>query len=71
MSVPTGDSHILQLPPETFLHIASYIDKPSDLVALAHTNYVFRNHAVSKLYSRICLNRWSAKTIDVLEHLAQ
>jgi hypothetical protein len=62
---------ILQLPAEMFLHIASYIDKPSDLVALAHTNSVFRSYAAPKIYSRICLNRWSAKTIDVLEHLAR
>lgn len=70
MSTPQSeDNYILQLPPETLLHIASYIDKPVDLISLAHTNSVLRSYAVSKLYSRICLYRWSAKTIDVLDHL--
>jgi hypothetical protein len=63
------DNYIPQLPPETFLHIASYIDKPIDLISLGHTNSVFRSYAVAKLYSRICLYRWSAKTVEVLDHL--
>jgi len=63
------DDFILQLPPETLLHITSYIDKPSDLISLAHTNPTLRTYAVAKLYSRICLYRWSAKTIEVLDHL--
>jgi len=74
MSTPgseSSDDYILQLPPETLLHIASYIDKPHDLIALAHTNSTLRSYAVAKLYSRICLYRWSAKTIDVLDHLAK
>jgi hypothetical protein len=65
------DNYILQLPPETLLHIASYIDKPSDLIALAHTNSTLRSYAIAKLYNRICLYRWSAKTVDVLDHLAR
>jgi hypothetical protein len=64
-------SHDIQLPPETLLHIAAYVDKPSDLINLAHTNSTFRSYAVSKLYNRICLYRWSAKTIEVLDHLAR
>lgn len=74
MSTPGSDSsddYILQLPPETLLHIASYIDKPHDLIALAHTDATLRSYAVAKLYSRICLYRWSAKTIEVLDHLAK
>src|SRR5947207_10988666 len=58
MSTPeseSSDDYILQLPPETLLHIASYIDKPHDLIALAHTNSTLRSYAVAKLYSRICL----------------
>jgi hypothetical protein len=66
-----SDGYILQLPPETILHVASFIDKPSDLIALAHTNSILRSYAVAKLYSRICLYRWSQKTIDVLDHLAK
>lgn len=67
----SGGDYILQLPPETLLHVASYIDKPHDLISLAHTNSTLRSYAVAKLYSRICLYRWSAKTIDVLDHLAR
>jgi F-box-like len=72
MSSPKGqENNIVELPPETLLHIASYIDKPHDLISLAHTNSILRIHAVAKLYNRICLYRWSAKTIDVLDHLAR
>jgi hypothetical protein len=68
---PISQDYTVLLPPETLLHIASYIDKPSDLISLAHTNSTLRSYAVARLYSRICLYRWSAKTIDVLDHLAK
>jgi hypothetical protein len=66
-----SQDYTVLLPPETLLHIASYIDKPSDLISLAHTNSTLRSYAVARLYARICLYRWSAKTIDVLDHLAK
>lgn len=68
---PISLDYTVLLPPETLLHIASYIDKPSDLISLAHTNSTLRSYAVARLYARICLYRWSAKTIDVLDHLAK
>jgi len=69
--IDQSKAFILQLPPEIHLNFISCVEKPKDLISLAHSNSTLRRYAVSRLYSRICLYRWSAKSVDVLNHLIE